>query len=1087
MYTKKKRIFIIVLLLTSLIVNYFSYQLRYNPISSNTREETEKKPSATASVLWNYTARSGVPTSAALADIDEDGKLEVMIGSADDYMYALNSEDGTLVWESNPGGHIYSSPTLGDIDNDGKLEVVFGSYGNHLYALNTENGSELWRFPTGDAVAGDAAIADLDGDNKLEVVFGSLDNKVYVLNGEDGSLLWNYTTGDDIYSSPAIGDLNDDGKLEVVIGSRDHKIYVFHGENGTILWSYESDYWNPNSPSIGDFDLDGDLDLVISFTYGTLVKVYSFQGHNGSVHWTYEKDFLGSADTALADIDGDGYLEIVFGDRLALNAESGSVYYERALQFASGTTAVLGDVDGDGKLEAICPDHSASYEVHAISFDTNTSEWSFYAGYYVLSVPVLEDIDGDGALEAIFGCQNYQIYAVDITPSGSEIGWQGDSGDNAFHRWRNKEYNPLQQNQPPVCDIDLLMDGEIVERVPVGLQFDINVEQSFDDGYIEQVRFGSDTSQDGMFSGTWSEWYDWEISSGNWDAASKVRTWIFGNGGYKEIWVELVDNNGSSSNAYENILAKYDLTRDARIQASSLEVDFYALDNLTLNFHIHRLTAASDLTSFTNAIEDFGIDASEMTIFQNWIFEIGNFYNFLEYLQSKMPYFITNYIKSLLEPYVSDDGYVRFSLTQMANLPEFTLKSFEELLEFLYKFYAHQNGLVVSESLYKLFKTTFDTFFNPSIFEGLIQLSLKPKYLDYQIEDLVINVFFEFAKAIEITTHTIDIENNVIQASLGYSLKERWETTEFFYKTLKLILKAIALFFVPGDELLIATILFASKALHYELTYFFDYELGQKGLLADIIYLTTDFIDPPVARLDLQIRDISNNQLLLGHDPLTNTTLNFHQFGFFTGDLESQLIFLNVSMLPVNVCIVNTHLDPGQPLIWLNQSTNIKLINSSMFSNVFSYIQSNHSVSTSLNFSESHGLIYNALRINFQEQGQNWALIEILDYDGQPVFDTSLKLFHNGQHVDSNLYNVASLGGNLYNITIDDALMNNELLIVAEKSNYLPNSYPLNLGIWNPYIDSNPSISFFLIPILMVILLSLAFLLIKIRIKVKTN
>jgi hypothetical protein len=177
-------------------------------------------------LLWSYTTGYYVHSSPSLADIDNDGKLEVVVGSEDNKIYALNGEDGSLLWSYTTGDYVDSSPALGDIDNDGKLEVVVGSWDYKIYALNGEDGSLLWSWTTGGEVFSSPSIGDIDNDGKLEVVVGSYDNKIYALNGEDGSLLWSYTTGSLVLSSPSLGDIDNDGKLEVVVGSHDHNIYA---------------------------------------------------------------------------------------------------------------------------------------------------------------------------------------------------------------------------------------------------------------------------------------------------------------------------------------------------------------------------------------------------------------------------------------------------------------------------------------------------------------------------------------------------------------------------------------------------------------------------------------------------------------------------------------------------------------------------------------------------------------------------------------------------------------------------------------------------------------------------------------------
>ena len=196
------------------------------------------------SVLWSYTTGYLIYSSSpALGDVDGDGKLEVVIGSDDNKIYALNGEDGSLLWSYATGREVESSPALGDIDGDGKLEVVVGSNDSTVYALNGEDGSLLWPYTTGDWVESSPALGDIDGDGKLEVVVGSDDSSVYALNGEDGSVLWLYTTGDAVLSSPALGDIDRDGKLEVVVGSFDEMVYALNGEFITLIFPNGGESW----------------------------------------------------------------------------------------------------------------------------------------------------------------------------------------------------------------------------------------------------------------------------------------------------------------------------------------------------------------------------------------------------------------------------------------------------------------------------------------------------------------------------------------------------------------------------------------------------------------------------------------------------------------------------------------------------------------------------------------------------------------------------------------------------------------------------------------------------------------------------
>ena len=262
-------------------------------------------------LLWSYTTGYYVFSSPALGDIDNDGKLEVVVGSFDNKIYALNGEDGSLLWSYTTGHNVDSSPSLGDIDSDGKLEVIMGSWDNKIYALNGEDGTLLWNYQIESAVdTTSPSLGDIDNDGKLEVVVGSYDGKIYTLNGENGSLLWSFQTGGSVYSSPAIADINNDGRFEVVAGSFDNKIYALNGEDGSLLWSYKTEGEVRSSPALGDIDNDGKLEVVVG-SYDN--KIYALNGEDGSLLWSYETGYDVDSSPALGDIDNDGKLEVVVG------------------------------------------------------------------------------------------------------------------------------------------------------------------------------------------------------------------------------------------------------------------------------------------------------------------------------------------------------------------------------------------------------------------------------------------------------------------------------------------------------------------------------------------------------------------------------------------------------------------------------------------------------------------------------------------------------------------------------------------------------------------------------------------------------
>jgi len=143
----------------------------------------------------------------------------IYLGSLDHHIYALSTEDGSLLWEYKAGGAIASSPTLGD-------GGLFFSAFDGLYALEAETGSLRWHLPSRSWFWGRPLFSE------GKVFAGSQEGRFYGLDAVTGKPLWEpVSTGGPFYYAPALGE----GVL--VIGS--DKVYGLDPERGQLLWARE--------------------------------------------------------------------------------------------------------------------------------------------------------------------------------------------------------------------------------------------------------------------------------------------------------------------------------------------------------------------------------------------------------------------------------------------------------------------------------------------------------------------------------------------------------------------------------------------------------------------------------------------------------------------------------------------------------------------------------------------------------------------------------------------------------------------------------------------------------------------------------
>jgi outer membrane protein assembly factor BamB len=232
------------------------------------------------SICWqvNLGTNSYIQSEPDILDVNADGQMDVVVAQfeGDCRVYALCGNNGSTLWYSDvPQDYMYHGGSFADIDEDGRPEIVIGSYDDHVYLLNAEDGSLVWEYAAPFYIGAPTSIGDLNNDGHIEIVFCSY-NRIGLLS-HAGLLLWSYNTGDTIFRGAALADIDGNGVLDVVFGSDDGILRVLRGDNGQVIWTYDLQahygqlFQMDNAPVIADCDHDGKLDVCIIGGYGTSV------------------------------------------------------------------------------------------------------------------------------------------------------------------------------------------------------------------------------------------------------------------------------------------------------------------------------------------------------------------------------------------------------------------------------------------------------------------------------------------------------------------------------------------------------------------------------------------------------------------------------------------------------------------------------------------------------------------------------------------------------------------------------------------------------------------------------------------------
>ena len=328
-------------------------------------------------------------SSPAVADLDGNASngLEIVFAKGQtnstlDVYYA----NGTELWSIDLSGE-GTSPALADLDGDGVLEIILGE-GSSL-GVYYANSTQKFSYALGAGTSSAPAVGDLNGDGSLDIVAVSDSGVVKALSAS-GTLLWSYSTGSQISTSaPAVGDLDNDGDLEVVAATQSG-VYAFYG-NGSLMSGWpKSMTVSTSSPALGDIDGDGSLEIVVGEGLTGSSRLFALH-HNGTVLFETALDSynIGSS-PVLADLDGDAGLETVIGynnkawsPRLSIIDSDGLILNTVSLSaVVSESTAALGDLNGDGKAEIVFTTEGSGGKIHVLTtdadFDPGSAPWPMY-------------------------------------------------------------------------------------------------------------------------------------------------------------------------------------------------------------------------------------------------------------------------------------------------------------------------------------------------------------------------------------------------------------------------------------------------------------------------------------------------------------------------------------------------------------------------------------------------------------------------------------------------------------------------------------------------------------------------------------
>jgi outer membrane protein assembly factor BamB len=386
--------------------------------------------------LWTFTSPEPIGPwgfdqySAALADADGDGLLDVMFSSKSGFVRALKGTNGQVIWEYDTDHFIEAGPMIADLDADGSQEVIVttdcqpgpecvaqGGQGGALYVFAADPGGSdplLWSLEMPKkSDSAEAAIADLDPDDGRALsalVFGSWDGNLYVVwRDADGQIIKNAFDIREFESSG--GHLA--GSPNTVIRSTP-LLYDF-GEGWTAVFGWMPDWTVGTEARISAVRIEADIRAgTVDFTPAWTISRDDWKSSVALLPLGDRNLIVTGYGIGTTQGTGNyGQCEPVTGGVIAIDPLNGAIAWENEFENEGnvrGSPAVA-DLDADGTMDVVLT-VGCYGKIYAYDGSTGEQAWGFQLGPRTIGTASIGDLDGNGTLEIVVPSYDGQVHVL---------------------------------------------------------------------------------------------------------------------------------------------------------------------------------------------------------------------------------------------------------------------------------------------------------------------------------------------------------------------------------------------------------------------------------------------------------------------------------------------------------------------------------------------------------------------------------------------------------------------------------------------------------------------------------------------------
>lgn len=331
---------------------------------------------------------AGLPNSFVVEDLDEDGALDIAYSSTASGSVSIHSGGGTSPFLEQH--HIYSglapwSVKAGDINNDTWSDLVVANTFSNSISIYLNEGGKLKEYKTVETSYQPQKVAlwDMNKDGNLDILtVGNLgdsynNNRSVMLGDGNGNFSEPILFSYNSSSTIAINDFNNDGNPDFATIDG---VYLGAG-NGNFSFQYFQFANHSYGAISADFNADGNTDLAFTSLSENVLRIFS---GNGAGSFTLQAEYATGQDPfglEMADLNQDGIVDIVCANRadrtLSIfdGKEDGSFSAARSISLTSSFPSDLKIRDFD--LDGILDIAVSDWDKGEVQLLTGDSEGNF--------------------------------------------------------------------------------------------------------------------------------------------------------------------------------------------------------------------------------------------------------------------------------------------------------------------------------------------------------------------------------------------------------------------------------------------------------------------------------------------------------------------------------------------------------------------------------------------------------------------------------------------------------------------------------------------------------------------------------------